>query len=205
MGELVVGVDGSAGSRGALAWAVDAARVRGDHLAVVTVTSPPAVLWPSEGGPGDEELERVVAGRANAMLDEMLAPYGDADVTMTTARLEGVPYEALIDRADRTNGLIVGARGHSLYRRLLLGSVSQQVVVHARAPVTVVPPPEEEGRRQDAVIVGVDGSQGARRALLRAAEEARLRRWELEVVGVQPPPPVGGGRWPAGGLVMGVL
>lgn len=190
MGRLVVGIDGSANARAALAWAIDEAKLRGDDLKVVTVSNAP-VLPDDDLGVVEREqrdAERLTTRHAGDLLDEALAPFADTGVPIKTQVLRGVAYEALIGHAAGSSGLVVGARGHSAYRRLLLGSVSQQVVVHAHDPVVVVPPPDSARHRWHKVIVGMDGSEGARLALARATEEARLRGCELEAVAVLPPP-----------------
>jgi nucleotide-binding universal stress UspA family protein len=67
---------------------------------------------------------------------------------------------------------VVGSRGHGLLGRLFLGSVSRAVVRGARCPVLVVKGRRPAGRR---VVLGVDGSPHARRAvelLARLAPEA---------------------------------
>lgn len=194
MSRLVVGVDGSANSRAALAWAVMEARLRGDEVAVVTVNN--ARVTPGDvAGVSDQQrhaVERIASQQATSMLEELVAPFADSGAQITTHVLEGVPSEVLVNHAVGSNGLIVGARGSGAYRHLLLGSVSQQVVVHARCPVVVVPAAGAEDVSRRKVIVGVDGSHGAHLALERAAEEARLRGCELLVVMVQPPPPTPG-------------
>lgn len=104
----------------------------------------------------------------------------------------------LLTRAEGQAGLVVGRRGRGGFAGLLLGSVSQQVAVHATCPVVVVPgghapATDEPSNGAGAVVVGVDGSQHARRALVRAAEEAAVREALLDVVIVSPlpPPPAG--------------
>lgn len=195
MRELVVGVDGSEGSRRALLWAADEARLRGDRLVVATVR-PSQMVPVSEAGVDEDYVDRVeeAARRGTAgMLERMTAAVADGDLTLTTETLrDSSPYQALIDRAADASALVVGSRGHTGYRRLRLGSVSQHVTVHARCPVVVVPDLEDTHERRDRVLVGVDGSDGARAAVRRAAEEAWLRSSELQLIMVQPPPPAAG-------------
>lgn len=193
MGELVVGVDGSDGAQVALAWAVEEAQLRGDGLTVVTVIAPPGLLFtPTAIGQdlrrrADVEAEQ----RAEALLEDVVAPHADAGVAITQVAVrDDAAFDALVRRSADADALIVGSRGLGALGRMLLGSVSSQVVVHADTTVVVVPEPSDEQQRNDKVVVGVDGSSHARAALRRAAIEARMRAWELEPVTIQPAPPV---------------
>lgn len=188
MGELVVGVDDSEGSRLALAWAADEAARRDAALVVVTVTQPPS--WASTGIEGERE-------RAEAFLRRLCAPLEARSLTVKKEVISGTPpARVLIDRARGSDGLLVGSRGRGGFTGLLLGSVSQQVSTHGPCPVTVVPADVGDRVNQDlvvrdhrgTVVVGVDGSAPARTALVRAAEEARLRDAVLKPVFVSGPP-----------------
>ena len=198
MGELVVGVDGSDGSRRALAWAVDEARLRGDGLTVVTVMpSPNLLITPAAIGEDvRRRADREASQRAGALFEEVIAPHADVGVAITPVVVrDDATFDALIRRAADADALIVGSRGLGALRRLLLGSVSSQIAVHADITVVVVPEPSEEQQRDDKVV-GVDGSAHAHAALRRAAAEAAMRGWELELVMIQPPPPASGGGGP---------
>ncbi len=86
---------------------------------------------------------------------------------------EGHPNRAILDVAKRRDAdvLVLGARGHSLVARALLGSTSDYVANHARCPVLVVRPRTAEAveagkLRAGAlrVILAYDGSPGAKLA-----------------------------------------
>ncbi len=66
----------------------------------------------------------------------------EARADSVATSLDGTPH-AILEAADRHDaGLIVmGARGLSTFKSILLGSVSHAVVQHAHRPVLVVPPP----------------------------------------------------------------
>jgi nucleotide-binding universal stress UspA family protein len=88
--------------------------------------------------------------------------------------------------------LFVGWRGHGSFRRLLMGSVSRDVVERARSAVLVVRPAVREVRR---IVIGVDGSPNAHRAVRLAA---RLSGEGLEIVVVRVVEPI---IVPTGGLL----
>jgi nucleotide-binding universal stress UspA family protein len=52
----------------------------------------------------------------------------------------GFPAKALIDESEKADLIVVGSRGGGGFGALFLGSVSSQVVHHAKCPVVVVPP-----------------------------------------------------------------
>jgi nucleotide-binding universal stress UspA family protein len=61
-------------------------------------------------------------------------------VDCETVVLEGQPAETLLGAAGDADLVIVGSRGLGGFKRLMLGSVSDQVVHHAVCPVLVVHP-----------------------------------------------------------------
>jgi nucleotide-binding universal stress UspA family protein len=101
---------------------------------------------------------------------------------------DAAPVPALLDAADHADLLVVGSRGYGGFRGLLLGSVSQHCLTHARGPVAVVRPPEGTPWRPlsatpGRIVVGVDGSAGADLAVDWAAAAAHRSGARLEIVG----------------------
>jgi len=141
MGKIVVGVDGSAGSRDALRWAFNEAKLRNDALEVVIVWQYPITAsLPTFGAmntPDDFETE------ARSTLLTILADEGitaEAPIAVSTLVAEGNPARALLDASEAADLLVVGSRGHGGFAGVLVGSISQQCVHHAQCPVVVVHP-----------------------------------------------------------------
>jgi nucleotide-binding universal stress UspA family protein len=73
----------------------------------------------------------------------------------------------------------VGARGGGGFAHLLVGSVADQLSAHGCGPIVVVREPQPAG---GPVLVGVDASEPAARALAYAADEAAQRDTGLIVL-----------------------
>jgi nucleotide-binding universal stress UspA family protein len=148
---VVVGIDGSTGSRAALRFALEDAARRGTGVRVVSALMPPQ-YWPEAYGlaslPSIGELKddlRVIARRC---VDDVVAEEpGLAGVPVELHEIEGQPAKVLIDQARGADLLVVGHRGRGGFTSALLGSVGLQCVLHAECPVVVVrlaPQPGEE-------------------------------------------------------------
>jgi nucleotide-binding universal stress UspA family protein len=131
---IVVGVDGSASSMRALAWATTEAQLRGAALEVVHAdwARREALEALAPGMLSDEQsvLDRAVV-RARA-----LAP----SITVAGWLSDPPAGKALIQASDGAEMLVVGSRGLSGLKELALGSVSSECAHHAHCPVVIVPP-----------------------------------------------------------------
>jgi len=156
-GGVVVGNDGSASARSALRWAAADATRRGSPLHVVRCWSIPAAPRPSTSQPGYmpplAEWEDAVL--AELALDAALI----ADVEGLDAYWHTVhdqPATALTAVSNDADLLVVGSRGHSALREMLLGSVASHLAHHAACPVVIVhaarpgsPTPTDERSEND--------------------------------------------------------
>jgi nucleotide-binding universal stress UspA family protein len=134
---IVVGVDGSAGSRRALRQAAEEARAHGASLEVVTAWNMLDQVTATKFDPNYGEAT------ARADLQEIVAAELGDDGPAPSLRIENdLPARALLSAAEGAWLLVVGARGFGGFKGLLLGSVSQQVAHHAPCPVLIVPDPD---------------------------------------------------------------
>ena len=135
METIVVGVDGSEGSRAALELAAREATLRNARLRVVVVWEVPSNAY--GGGLALVDANAFDALRAHEQLAaESLATARTAHCEAVV--LEGQPAEVLLGAATDAELIVVGSRGLGGFKRLLIGSVSDQVVHHADCPVMVV-------------------------------------------------------------------
>lgn len=141
---VVVGVDGSEGSRRALRWAAAEANVRKDALELVHVWERPQAYAPLGLGayPIDPEP---IHDTARDLLGDLVAEAKELapDVEVRGELVEAAPAHGLLEAARTADLLVVGSRGLGGFTSLLLGSVSQQVVHHAPCPVVIVPENED--------------------------------------------------------------
>lgn len=184
---LVVGVDGSEASLGALDWAADEAQHHGWPVQLVNaylarlpdvafVGRKPAVAK------GDEAAKEIFA-TARQRLDAG----GYAGVEVSTATHEGRPREVLLRAAAEARALVVGREGTGRVADLLVGSTSLACAMHSRqTPVVVVPASWDATRSRERperlVVVGVDGSRRCRAAIDYAFSTASDRSARLVAV-----------------------
>jgi len=138
---ITVGVDGSHDAHRALEWAMEEAAARHVPLTVVTVHEVPA-----DGFTGypiilstDEPAVEMARQAVEEMVAKAAAQLGESRPASVTVRaVSGFAAQELIKASDDADLLVVGSRGGGGFARLLLGSVSDQVMHHAHCPVVVV-------------------------------------------------------------------
>ncbi len=136
---VVVGVDGSASSIGALRRGVRIASALNVPLEAVAAWHYADVYGGYAGEAYVASSEAVSAG-AQAMLDDTAAAvFGDAvrPSWFHGSVLEGPAARTLLNESEGAEMLIVGSRGHGGFAGLLLGSVSEACAAHASCPVLV--------------------------------------------------------------------
>jgi nucleotide-binding universal stress UspA family protein len=130
---IVVGVDGSEGSRDALTWAVGQAELTGSVVrAVATWRWPNYLTRLPPGADLQEDTEQT--------LHEMVEPVRAAhpDLSISEEVVQGPAGPALLSHAADAALLVVGARGRAAFPGMLLGSVAEHCVRNGPCPVVVV-------------------------------------------------------------------
>jgi nucleotide-binding universal stress UspA family protein len=142
MAGIVVGMDGSPNSERALDWAMKQASAVHAPLTVIAVHEVPKSYWGGIPviGPGDVQVLDKLREAAEKMTHEAEGRLGDAKPASVEVRaVSGFPVKELVDASEDADLLVVGSRGGGGFARLLLGSVSSQVIQHAACPVVIVP------------------------------------------------------------------
>jgi nucleotide-binding universal stress UspA family protein len=136
---IVVGVDGSPGSRRALTWAASEAAVHGSDLVVLNVWE--HTLLPPAGSVSVSEhyVPEPSQRTADDLVQVIKEELGDEPPVPVQPRVkQGRPAKVLIEESADADLLVVGPRGHGGFAGLVLGSVSQHVAAYAKCPVAVV-------------------------------------------------------------------
>jgi nucleotide-binding universal stress UspA family protein len=118
------------------------AALRNAEVIVITVNSVPASYWsgrPVELG-GDAERVEEIRAAAQEAVDKVAVELGDKQPkSVKVVAISGFPAKTLIDTSEGADLMVVGSRGGGGFGSLYLGSISSQVVHHAKCPVVVVP------------------------------------------------------------------
>ncbi|HSJ43102.1 MAG TPA: universal stress protein [Euzebyales bacterium] len=175
---IVVGVDGSPQADRALAWAVREAELRVAAVDVVhcyVVHARGVVMYVPDQDAAEARLDEIIDRNQHVL--------GRVKWTAGAMGVFNASSAGLVDAGEDAALIVVGSRGAGGFDRLRLGSTGYRTAAHATTPVAVIPPTAEDDLQEaHGLIVGVDGSQAAQRALLWATEEAGHRNVRLAVV-----------------------
>lgn len=149
MTKVLIATDGS---DTAVAAATRAGQVIGDADTVTVLSVVTDLPGDDAGGiegsaESPEEAERRLEGEerdASAAIDAVVAALPEAWRSKVTRRVEAGdagPMIVWVAEHEGTEVVVVGSHGHGIFKRLVMGSVSQHVVNHAPCPVFVVPAP----------------------------------------------------------------
>jgi len=182
-GTIVVGLDDSASSKRALAWAAEQAVTDHRELTLVHTISAVTPAYLDAAAEDPQSVRAALLAQAEAMFAA-----ARTDVARKTPELVihevfnfADPREQLLELSRHAALVVVGSRGRGKIRSLLLGSVGVALVRHAACPV-VIHRPGNPGIVRNGIVVGADGSEESRSVLEFAYRQAAVRNLPLTVL-----------------------
>lgn len=135
---IIVGVDGSEGSKQALRWAARLGEATGARIDAVTAWELTSLYgWSALAAvPALYSPQPDIEKSLNETVDEVFGANRPAG--MRIKALEGPAVRTLLTASEGALMLVVGSRGLGGFTGMLLGSVSAKVAEHATCPVLVV-------------------------------------------------------------------
>ena len=199
---IVVGVDGSEHGQCALVWAAREAERRRRPLHIVTAYSVPIFAASGLDGGYATVDDSVIREGAEAIVQQALDKVSGYNIEVDASVENGDASGVLLEMSESAELLVFGTRGRGGFVGRLLGSVSSALPAHAKCPTVTVPlicadrlGETTEDKRikaeqaksghqpvENVVVVGVDGSEQARVAVLEAASQAERLGATLRVV-----------------------
>lgn len=182
---LLVGFDESQTSRAALIEASNWVRRHGGKLILAH-----AVYFDTEEfGIAPEQLEKRLKVGEKACVDSKKMVSSEFGIDVQSLLYEGDPPTVIADVAQEKKAdlIVLGTYGRKGLDRLLMGSVTSQVVLNSPVDVLVVKKPCTEcSGEYNSILVPFDGSSSSRTALDRAVQMARVNKSEITVMYVIP-------------------
>lgn len=178
-GSVVVGIDGTSGSAGALRYAVQQARHRHCGLCLVhvgpryEVASPVIPYIPTQV---DETGLAFLKGAQDTV--SMLDP----EMAVTTELKSGPRIHALTDVADHGQLLVLGRETRKGLERFVFGATTAAVAARSAVPITVVPHDWRPGPTPGRIVVGLRTAENSAELLQAAFAHATATGASLEVV-----------------------
>jgi len=185
---ILLATDGSPNSQQA---AEVAAKIAKSYDSEVVVLS----AIPSIGGraaPLEGEYYSRLVNKADDNVDKAAAVFKRAGVAVSEKEVpqdRASAVETIVDYAseDKIGLIVMGTRGLGGFRRAAMGSVSSGFSAHAPSATLVVRARgknEDEGLSIKRILVAIDGSQNAQRALEAAVDMAKHLKAELRIAHV---------------------
>ena len=140
--KILLTTDGSTYAEHAIRWFSRLPICRTSDLTIVTVAAHPAasIYW----GGRDEELSRLETANALEAYQRATMVLAEVGCVATHAPQIGHAADEIVRYAEEYNAdlIVVGAKGHSMLTKILLGSTTDFVSTHAPCSVLVVRHPE---------------------------------------------------------------
>ncbi|URJ48800.1 universal stress protein [Paenibacillus polymyxa] len=139
--KVLLAYDGSDASNKALLKAAELVKASpSSKLEVVTAFDFPRIFMGEGLAPIPASINKEYYDLAKQTTDEVKKRLAEQGVDAKVELIQGSPAEVILDYANENgfDAIVIGSRGLGGIREFVLGSVSHNVVQHARIPVLVV-------------------------------------------------------------------
>jgi nucleotide-binding universal stress UspA family protein len=185
--KILLPIDGSDAAKAAVEFVQSLAADNPLDVTILAVTYVPLEYsmepWIPEWNDREQERTQVFLDQARESLDTCCR-------SVITARGSGSVVTNILQYAKQCEAdlIVLGAKGHSAIRRVLLGSVSDSVATGASCSVLVVRPQVGKAAKPEKILVTFDKSVATREAVAELMEWHLDRDTEIDVVSVAPNP-----------------
>jgi len=134
MKKILVGFDGSEGSRQALTRAISLLEEQSELILLAVIPSPTDKTFV------DKDIYKTIKKKAEYMIEEIVNSIGQQNFRINGIIEDGDPSVQIINTSNKLNVdlIVLGSKGTSKIGRYLIGSVANKVVQYAHKPVMVV-------------------------------------------------------------------
>ncbi|WP_404309565.1 universal stress protein [Neorhodopirellula lusitana] len=181
--KILLPTDGSPHAKDAVQFVKTLAQNRDVKVVVLTVSYDAAHYSAQPWVPEWSEQEKM---RTQKILDEAEVALADVCKSVTLMHGAGPTVPRILEKAQTLESdlIVMGAKGHSAIRRVLLGSVSDSVATNAKCSVVVVRSQPESEITFKKIVLGYDQSIASREAVSELVEWNMPRDREIDVVSV---------------------
>ncbi len=143
--QILVPIDFSEHADSILEWAIHLAEEHGSHLTLLHAYHSPVEFQQLEGTYLPADFWTTVKNEAEQSLESHAQRVRAAGVPVDVVVREGYPATVIEECADEIGAdlIVIGTRGHTGLKHLLLGSIAERVVQKAHCPVLTVKTKEE--------------------------------------------------------------
>jgi nucleotide-binding universal stress UspA family protein len=153
---ILIATDFSENARKALQWGIVIAKEHNSTIVLVHALEYPAL--------GLEGVEKSLVTESRAQLKSLEQLVHEANLPVRSETDPGKPWEVLARAAHRVKAdlIILGTRGRTGYKRMLLGSVADRLIRSSSIPLLVIHPDDSPpGRPLRTILVATDFSEEA--------------------------------------------